>query len=128
MIEIVPVALCLIFAIVISLYHLSFDGYLGLSRESWNMVWSITENCFALTLCFLIGIYFSGALKILFRFVFIPYFIIKLAYHFSCLSGVYILPSNVWEVLWSITLVILFIVTLVYCWILIYKKDASEIL
>ena len=122
MIEIVPVALCLLFAIAISLYHVSFDGYLGLSEKFWSAVWAISENGFSLVLCFIVSLYSIGATKILFQYVFLPYFGLKLVYHFSCYSGLYLLPENTWVSIWSIVLVLLFIASLGYCLILIRKR------
>jgi hypothetical protein len=125
LIEIVPVAVCLLFAIAISLYHVSFEGYLGLSLKFWRSVWAISENGFSLALCVLVLIYSSGILNKLIKFVFIPYFALKLIYHLSCYSGIYLFSVDTWESIWSYVLVILFIVSLVYCLILIRKRHAS---
>jgi hypothetical protein len=124
LIEIVPVAVCLLFAIAISLYHVSFEGYLGLSLKSWQSVWAVSENGFSLALCGLVLIYSTGVLNKLIKFVFIPYFALKLIYHFSCYSGVYLWSTGTWESIWSYVLVILFIVSLVYCFVLIRKRHA----
>ncbi len=124
LIEIVPVALCLLFAVVISLYHVSFDGYLELSEQTWGTVWAIAENGFSLLLCGIVIINTSGLVSKLFQWVFIPYFVLKLIYHISCYSGIYLFSVDTWEVVWSSVLVILFIVSLIYTLILIRKRHA----
>ncbi len=124
LIEIISVTLCLIFAIAISLYHVSFNGYLGLSDKFWGSLWAISENGFALTLSLIISFYFSGVMRVIFRYVFVPYFVLKLVYHFSCYSGIYLMNEKSWSNLWGVVLVILFIVGLGYCLILIHKHYA----
>ena len=124
LIEIVPVALCLLFAVAISLYHVSFDGYLGLSEKSWGTVWAIAENGFSLLLCGIVILNTSGIVRQMFQWVFVPYFVLKLVYHISCYSGLYLFSINTWEIVWSLVLVILFIVSLIYTLILIRKRHA----
>jgi hypothetical protein len=60
-----------------------------------------------------------GFIQKLFRFVFVPYFGIKLIYQFSRLSGVYFCTPEKWEVIWSIICVIMFIFGLI---IILIKK------
>lgn len=122
LIEIVPIALCMLFAIAISLYHVSFEGYLGLSERTWGAVWAIAENGFSIMLCWMISIYAIGVTRLLFRWVFIPYFILKLIYHFSCYSSIYLLAKESWRNIWSVLCVCLLIVSIVYCLILIKKR------
>jgi|WetSurMetagenome_2_1015567.scaffolds.fasta_scaffold00103_63 hypothetical protein len=122
-IEFTGVVICLLFAIVISLYHISFEGYLGLTNRQWGGVWAIAENGFALTLIVLGIMYFQGYLRKI-CYVFVPYFILKLIYHFSCYSGIHLLAQKSWERLWSIACVILFIVGFAYCLIIIRKRHA----
>lgn len=124
MIEIIAVSVCLLFAIVISLYHLSFDGYLGLNRKAWNVIWAFAENGFAFTLSIIISLYLTSLLRLIFRYVFAPYFGIKLIYHFTCLSGIVIFPASVWTVIWSVILVLFFIISLIYVLVLIRKRNA----
>lgn len=124
LIEIIPVAVCLLFAIAISLYHVSYEGYLGLPLKFWRATWAISENGFALVLCFIISLNTIGVMQMIFRWVFMPYFILKLIYHLSCYSGVYLFSVDTWENIWSVILVMLFIVSLVYCLILIRKRYA----
>ena len=122
-IELIAVVSCLIFAAVISLYHLSYDGYCGLSETQWGTVWAISENGFSLVLCVFLSILSYGIMKILFKWVFIPYFILKLIYHFSCYSGIILLKKETWSVIWSVMLVILLAFGLFYCVSLIRKSD-----
>ena len=124
MIEVYSVAICMTFAVAISLYHVSFDGYLGLSDKFWGAVWAISENGFAMFLCILISTYFSGTIQKIFRYVFVPYFALKLIYHFSCYSGIYITSERAWESLWIVVVVLLFVVSLIYCLFLIRRNHA----
>lgn len=125
LIEIVPVAMCLLFAIAISLYHVSFEGYLGLSEKSWGAVWAIAENGFSLLLCSIVILNTSGVMKVIFKWVFVPYFVMKLVYHISCYSGLHLFSVDIWEIVWSSVLVILLIASLIYTLFLIRKKDAT---
>jgi hypothetical protein len=112
MIEFIAIVICLIFAIAITLYHVSYSGYLGLSEKAWSLVWALSENGLSLTMCVIIGVYFSGTIGKLFRWLFIPYFSLKLIYHISCYSGIYLLSKGMWSNLWSAVLVLIFIVGL----------------
>ena len=123
--EIITVSACLLFAVAISLYHLSYEGYLGLTESQWGTVWAISENGIAITFCIILGITSYGILKVLMRYLFVPYFALKLIYHFSCFSGVVLLAQGTWELIWSSILVLLLIVCLVYCLILIRRKNVA---
>ena len=124
LIEIVPIVLCLLFAIAISLYHVSFDGYMGLSEKFWGTIWAVAENGFSLLLCGIVIINTSGMIAKMFQWVFVPYFILKLIYHISCYSGLYLFSVDTWEAVWSSVLVILFVIALIYTLILIRKRHA----
>jgi len=113
-IETIAVVICLLFAIAISLYHVSYEGFLGLSDNFWGSLWAISENGLSLTLSFLVGIYSYGILRNLFTWVFVPYFTVKLVYHFSCYSEVYFMGSDSWRFVWSLILVCLILFTLIY--------------
>lgn len=112
MIEAIVTAICLLFAVAISLYHVSKDGKFGLSQEQWRVVWAISENGLLLTMSFVIGIFGPGILRNIFRFVFAPYFLIKLIYHFSCFSGIYIISGENWKLIWSSVCVLVIVVSL----------------
>lgn len=122
MIEFIIVALSLLFAIVISLYHVSYDGYLGLSDKSWSSVWAISENGFSVLMSFIVYVYSYGIIRILFARLFIPYFLIKLVYHFSCFSGIYLVSTKTWMIAWSLMLVVIILVALLYCFRYIKKQ------
>ena len=122
--EFLITAICLMFAVIISLYHVSYNGFLGLSDKIWGSVWAISENGFMLTLSIIIILFNYGVIRTLFKYVFIPYFTIKLIYHFSCLSGVYLLAKGAWSNLWSIICVSLFILCLVMCLQIIKKRKS----
>jgi hypothetical protein len=113
--EFVVITICLLFAIAISLYHISYDGYLGLTDKQWGSVWAIGENGFSLTLCVIISLLTVSVVKNIFRYLFVSYFALKLVYHFSCYSRIYLLSEKTWLDIWSITLVILIIIGLIIC-------------
>ena len=105
----------MLFVTAMSLYHISYSGYLGLSDKAWNTVWAIAENGFCLTLCFLAGQLIGGGLKLLFNWLFIPYFTLKLMYHVSCYSGWHLFEVETWGHIWSVVLVIMIIGSLIFC-------------
>jgi hypothetical protein len=115
-IELSAVVLSLLFAIVISLYHMSFNGFEGLSSDQWATVWAIAENSLSLLMVALISIFAGkGILRTMFSWVFIPYFITKLIYHYSIFSQTYMLSPKTWENIWSFTCVFLLGTGLFYC-------------
>lgn len=126
-IEVCSIVTCLMFVIAISLYHVSYDGYLGLKERTWSVVWAVSENGFALALCVIVGFHSYGVVRRMFRYVLIPYFVLKLAYHVSCYSGLYLMSKKEWEGLWSYMLVALIILCLAYCLNLIKKSHVAKI-
>jgi hypothetical protein len=127
-IELIAIAGCLIFAVAISLYHIADkdSGYLGLSISFWRSVWAIAENSFSLLLVIMMamGMYLSSLGRKMFKYVFTPYFAMKLIYHFSCYSGWYLFSEDRWEKIWSAILVILIISGLGYFLFLMKKSHA----
>lgn len=119
--EVLIIVGCLLFTIAISLYHLSFDGYLGLSATFWDAEWSIAENGLLLFLSFIVLLLTSGIIKNAFRYVLMPYFALKLVYQFSCYSGIYFWSTQVWENIWSCVLIIQIVLGIVYCLIKVRK-------
>jgi hypothetical protein len=113
---------CIVFAIAISLFHLSSNGEDGLTPAKWGMIWTLSENGFAISLCLMISFLIDGLPKILFRWIFIPYFAIKLFYHISCYSGIYFLPVQLWSWIWTLELIILFVVGFILCIIYVIKE------
>jgi|WetSurMetagenome_2_1015567.scaffolds.fasta_scaffold372131_2 hypothetical protein len=109
------VFISLLLLIVISLYHISREGFLGLSVAKWSVVWVICENGILLLFSILGGIYFLGLIRKIFRWVFTPYFIVKLVYQFSCFAGVYIFSSATWEVIWSFICVAIIVTGIFLC-------------
>lgn len=87
---------CLVFAVVISLYHVR-----GNDSKLWSLLWVSSENSLMLTMSLYIAYLSDGFLKIFFRWVFPPYFVIKLVYHFCCYVGFYLMSPEMWSVLWS---------------------------
>ena len=120
--ELIVVVGCLLFAITISLFHLSFPGWLSLSDESWGIVWAVGENGLSLFMCIILSIVLSGKMRLLFRYVLIPYFILKLVYYISCYSGIVFCSVAMWENIWSAMCVGLLILGLLYCLIVIRKR------
>lgn len=101
MIEAVVIVICLLFAVAISFYHIAQDGEFGLSTKQWRAVWAVSENGLSLTMSVVIVIFSYGLIRTIFKYLFIPYFTIKLIYHFSCFAGIYILPAETWSYVWS---------------------------
>ena len=125
MIELIQVVSILLFVILISIYHISFDGYLGISEKNWAVVWAIAENGLLLTLSFIVVSRSIGIVRIICRWILTPYFILKLIYHLSCFSGIYLFSIKTWMNFWSFVLVGLIITTLIACINLIYRKDVA---
>ena len=113
--EFFAIILCLLFVVVISLYHLSYNGYKGLSSDQWNVVWAIAENFLSLVMSILLSIFGSKTIRLMFFSLFIPYFIIKLIYQFSVFSQVYIVSRELWEYIWSFVCVFVLGIGLFYC-------------
>lgn len=111
----------LIFAIAICYYHISFDGYLNLSNEVWGSIWAISENGLSLLMSLALVIFAYGALKKFFGILLI-YFSVKLIYHFSCYSKIYICSKEIWEQIWSYLCVGLFVIGLLYFIYIIQKN------
>lgn len=108
-VDVIVVMACSLFAIAISAYHLSFNGYLGLGTKQWEIVYILSENSFSLLMCFVIIIGFSGIIRKVF-YIFVGYFIVKLIYHFSCYSGIYLFSPKTWDDIWSVILVFFIII------------------
>jgi preprotein translocase subunit SecE len=123
LIEILTVSSCLLFTIAISLYHLSHEGYLGLTEKQWGVVWAISEEGLTLTLCTVIFLFATGFIKWFFGGLLV-YLGIKIIYHISCFSSIYLFSKEIWIDLWSIVLVFLLIFSLFYCLYLIKKRHA----
>lgn len=114
-IETVVIALILIFAVVICLYHNSERTI------QMDKLWVIAENGLQLVMSLFISFLTVGFVKIFFRWVLAPYFVTKLVYHFSCFASIYILPVKVWSDIWSALCVAVMLAGLIYCLIL-YKS------
>lgn len=104
---------CLVFAIVISIYHVA-----GTETKLWSALWALSENSLMLTMSLYIAYLSEGFLKVFFRWAFPPYFMIKLVYHISCYVGIYLMSPEKWAVLWSGIAVSGLLVGLIYCLIL----------
>jgi hypothetical protein len=113
---------CLIFAIAISFFHLSSVGEDGPTPVKWSIIWTISENGLGMSISLLISLLTEGFVKFLFRWIFVPYFIIKLIYHISCYTGIILLPLVVWSWFWSIELIVFFAVMFILCMIYIIKE------
>jgi len=122
-IEILMVSFCLLFTVLISLYHLSFEGYLGLTEKQWAVVWAISEEGLTFTLCTIIFLFATRFIKWFFGGL-LTYLGLKIIYHISCFGSFYLFSKETWVELWSIVLVILLIFILCYCLHLIKKHHA----
>jgi len=128
--EVSAVVLLLIFTIIISLYHISYDGFKGLTEKEWDLVWAIAENSLTLIISTLVSIFAGyGVLRLMFNYIFIPYFIIKLFYHFTVFAGIHTFSIEYWENIWSWICVGLLGSGLYYCLMSIKKvrKNVAKI-
>ena len=112
----------LIFVVGLILYNLSFSGFLGLSVKSWTLIWAISENGIPICLCIALLLPITEITKSIAKYVLIPYFIIRLAYHVSCYLGIYFISRVAWSWIWGIELVIAGIFGLIICGVLIRKS------
>lgn len=112
-IETIAIVFSLLFMIAISLYHVSYKGFLGLSQIFWESVWAVSNNGILLMMSFLVMLYSWGVIRLLMTWVFIPYFLVKLIYQFSVYSEIYFVSPELWEYIWSGMLVFIFITSLV---------------
>ncbi len=119
-VESVVIVICLIFIIAMSFYHISFNGYLGIGEKTWDVIWAFSENGLLLFMSYLISMLTAGVLRMFFQWIFIPYFSLKLIYHLSCYSGIYLFSPQVWGNIWSVVLVFIFLIFLIL--ILIKKR------
>lgn len=119
-IELLFIVTCLLFTLAISLYHISYNGFLSLSESEWGTVWAISENGLSIMMSIIIAIYSYGSIKKLFKYLFIPYFSLKLIYHASCYSGWYLMSLSAWESVWSIAMLVMIIAG--FCIILIQGR------
>jgi hypothetical protein len=83
------------------LFHISFDGYLGISQATWETIWAISINGFTLIIVILIANLTSDSLSSFFNQILIPYFVLKLVYDFSVFSSIYLISPERWENIWS---------------------------
>lgn len=112
-IELIVVALCLAFAVIISLYHKS-------DREgSWSLIWAFSEDGLMLIMSLYIGYLTVGVTRMLFGLILPVYFATKLLYHFSCFAGVYVISPDAWQYVWSILLISILLSGIIYCLIYI---------
>jgi len=116
------------FIILLCLYNFSDDkGYLGISQDSWNTIWGISQSGLSLSLCGIVILMSYGLilLRIMRPFIYclIPYFIAVLVYVVSCYSGSYLLAPEQWENLWSWICVIVMLIGLIFCFYIIKKKN-----
>jgi hypothetical protein len=124
-IEFAILVICLLFIIVISLYHISYDGYLQILGKTWDVIWAVSNDGLMMTMSLIISLLSIGLVKKIFRWVFVPYFILKLVYDISCFSGVVFFEKAIWEDIWSYVLVISLTIFLFLCTIQIQRKDVG---
>jgi hypothetical protein len=113
--EIIMVSVCLLFAVIMSLYHISYGGYLGISERTWNVIWAIAQDSFSVALCLIISLLSVDMMRLVFRWVFIPYFLLKFIYDFSCFSGNYFLEKSTWVDIWSVVVVVIILIGAIFC-------------
>jgi len=116
------------FIILLCLYNFSDDkGYFGISQDSWNTIWGISQSGLSLSLCGIVilmsyGLILSRLIRIFIYCTLIPYFITALIYFVSCYSGSYLLAPEQWETVWSWICVIVMLSGLIFCFYILKKK------
>ena len=120
-IGLIAVVGCFIFATAMSLYHISYDGLLGITKESWNLVWAITENGFPIFLLIILSLLISK-FKYIFR-LFAFYFIMRLGYHVCCYCSIYVMSEVSWIDFWSAELVIFSLIAAFSCLLTLKPKS-----
>lgn len=132
--EIIIIVPPIVFLVFITMYHLSYYGYLGFPKSVWKSVYAIANNGLFLSLCITIIILIQAIknnslgnyqrIKNMFWIVFVPYFTLKIIYDVTCYLNIYITSKDVWEDIWSIALVLLIFVCLSIYFIMpkIFKK------
>jgi hypothetical protein len=115
LIELIAIVTCLFFAVAMSLYHLSFNGYLGLSTKNWILVWAIAENGLPISLSVIVSLKTEKLVRFLFRWLMPIYFIIRFTYHLSCYYNVNWITKESRDQIWSFELVILILIGLFCC-------------
>jgi len=116
---------CILFLIAMSPFHISYDGYLGLTKTQWETIWAISINGFTLIILILVANLTAGQLSLFFKVVLIPYFCVKLVYDFSVFSGVYIISPQWWEDVWSSILPVLVVIYLIR-WLYLNKLNYAH--
>jgi hypothetical protein len=99
--DVICVIIPLLFVVTISYYHISYDGYLGLSSKQWGIDWALSENCLLLFTVVIIGYLSKKIVRWIYWGLLAPLFFIKLIYHLSCYSGLILLTPDIWEEFWS---------------------------
>ena len=120
--EILVKVICLCFVLSMSLFHISYDGYLGMTQKTWNIIWAISIDGFTLTLIIIIANLTSDSLSSFFNQILIPYFVLKLVYDFSVFSSIYLISPERWEIIWSWILPVLIVLSSLRWLYLIHKK------
>jgi hypothetical protein len=92
---------CLVFIFSMCLFHISYDWYLGIKQATWETIWAISINGFTLVILILISNLTIGHLSYFFRWILVPYFVLKLVYDFSVFSSIYLISPERWENIWS---------------------------
>lgn len=95
------IAIGCLLIITASLYHTSFNGYLKLSKESWDCIWAVSQEGLLIYSFSLVIILSYGKIKTFFKYVLIPYCILKVIYHLSCYAGIYLISIETWEDIFS---------------------------
>lgn len=117
----ISISVTLICTIALSLYHNSYEGFLGLTVVGWNIVWSIAVNFITLSLIVFAMTKAERFERLFLGWVFIPYFIVKFIYDISAYGQIHIFKQNLWNFAWDVLLVDLFLSGLVFS-LIMFKK------
>jgi len=95
--EIIAICLTLLSSMALSFYHISKDGFLGLTAIGWAVVWSVAVNILSISFVLYIITKESGLMRKFWGATFLPYFFVKLVYDISAYGHIYILPLQWWN-------------------------------
>jgi hypothetical protein len=87
--ENIAIVLALLSSIALSLYHISEEGFLGLTAIGWAIVWSVAVNLLSISFVTYIIAKERGLLRWFWGVTFLPYFVVKMLYDLSAYSSLH---------------------------------------
>jgi len=99
MVENIALIMSGLFIVAVSLYHISFEGFMGLTKKAWYCIWDLSETGLLLAMCLIITSSCTGFVKMLFGWPVMFYLIFRTFYYLSCHSGIYVMTTNNWSLI-----------------------------